>query len=41
MAMPHATMPTSTWAAPPHAAFAAMLQGRLPEGPSLLDLILA
>ncbi|TDH61539.1 hypothetical protein E2C06_16435 [Dankookia rubra] len=25
----------------PHAAFAAMLQGRLPEGPSLLDLVLA
>jgi pimeloyl-ACP methyl ester carboxylesterase len=25
----------------PHAAFAAMLQGRLPEGPSLLDLLLA
>jgi hypothetical protein len=25
----------------PHAAFAAMLQGRLPEGPSLLDLALA
>lgn len=25
----------------PHAAFAAMLQCRLPEGPSLLDLILA
>ena len=25
----------------PHAAFAAMLQGRLPEGPTLLDLLLA
>jgi hypothetical protein len=25
----------------PHAAFAAMLQGRLPEGPNLLDLVLA